>query len=201
MTPLLFNLGERTVRSFGLFLLFSSALVAGLGAADAVKPKARKAEADAAATVPESKAAKREEKLAARNATEGPTEAEQRQLERLRERLAVTDDAEWTVIAGRIARVEETRRALAQEQGGARPNAANPAKVRKNGKPSGAEFEALRAAVTDNYPEAEIKSRLTKAHEAHQKLQEEFAKAQSELRAVLSVRQEAIVVMAGLLPP
>jgi hypothetical protein len=190
---------SRTFRGWFRYLFLPCVLAAGLTAADATKPKVRKPADDA--NVPEAKVAKREEKLAAREGAEANREADSRQLERLRERLGVTDDAEWTLISGRIAKVEELRRALAQEQGAARPNAANPVKVRKNAKPAGSEFDALRAAVNDGYPEAEIKARLAKAHEARQNAEQELAQAQTDLRAVLSVRQEAIVVMAGLLPP
>ncbi len=131
-----------------------------------------------------------------------PEVAQAKSLDRLREKLEVADDSEWSVIQTRIARVEEVQRTLwatgvnnrgglnlTDKPKGPTATAANP------------ERESIRAAVTDKMPDAEIKSRLSRAHEIQQQNEAQLAKAQSELRAVLSVRQEAIVVVAGLLPP
>lgn len=216
MNPNFSPVGRCAIRVLALLILSSWPLVAGLAAADAAKAKVRNtdgnattdakaakreeklaAKTDGGATT-DAKAAKREEKLAAKNDPGATGEAESRQLTRLRERLGVTDDAEWAVVAERIAKVEEARRNLAQDPNASRPNAAN---ARRNGRPTGSDYDALRAAVTDQYPDAEIKARLARAHEARQKNEAQLLQAQTELRAVLSVRQEAIVVMAGLLPP
>lgn len=59
---------------------------------------------------------------------------------------------------------------------------------------------ALQFAIRDKLPEAEIKSRLERVRESRRDNEAKLAKAQDELRAVLSVRQEAIAVMFGLLP-
>lgn len=112
-----------------------------------------------------------------------------RGLTRLREAMRVTDDAEWAVIAERIAAV--------QAVGGA-------AGVKDKAKPAGAERtaqEALRAAVRDGLPDAELRLRLARAHELHREREARLARARAELRAVLTVRQEAVVVLAGLLDP
>jgi tRNA A37 methylthiotransferase MiaB len=58
----------------------------------------------------------------------------------------------------------------------------------------------LRAAITDKLPDAEVKSRLERLREVRKQNEAKVAKAQEELRAVLSVRQEAVAVMFGLLP-
>ncbi|MBL9202076.1 MAG: hypothetical protein JNL39_16310 [Opitutaceae bacterium] len=116
---------------------------------------------------------------------------------RLRERLEVTDDAEWAVISERITRVEELRRATA-----AGPLAAiDRAKRSARGESAGTEREALRSAVTDRLPDAEIRSRLARLGEAQKREAAKLAQAQEDLRAVLTVRQEAIAVMLGLLSP
>jgi hypothetical protein len=58
----------------------------------------------------------------------------------------------------------------------------------------------LRAAITEKLPDAEVKSRLDRLREVRKQNEAKVAKAQEELRAVLSVRQEAVAVMFGLLP-
>ena len=58
----------------------------------------------------------------------------------------------------------------------------------------------MRQAITDNLPDAEIKSRLARLREVRKDNEEKLTKAQEDLRAVLSVRQEAVAVMFGLLP-
>jgi chaperonin cofactor prefoldin len=52
----------------------------------------------------------------------------------------------------------------------------------------------------DKLPDAEIKSRLTRLRDSRKTNEEKLQKVQEELRAVLTVRQEAVAVMAGLLP-
>ena len=70
----------------------------------------------------------------------------------------------------------------------------------RSGRTANPESDSLRQAIMDKLPDAEIKSRLTRLRESRKNNEEKLARAQEELRAVLSVRQEAIAVMAGLLP-
>lgn len=127
-----------------------------------------------------------------------PAEADARALSRLREHLEVSDDAEWAVITARINEVVIARAALgvpvANFRGGPPPGD-------KGKRPGRAEQDALRAAVRDKLPDAEIKARLERAHEVFQRNQARMDQAHANLRAVLTVRQEAIAVVAGLLPP
>ncbi len=118
-------------------------------------------------------------------------DTQNRTLTRLREQLEVTDDDEWDVIALRIGKLEEARR------GGAASAPADRSK-RTSGN---IERDMLKAAVSDKLPEAEIKGRLARAREAYRQNEDRLVAAQSDLRAVLTVRQEAIAVIAGLLPP
>ena len=140
----------------------------------------------------------------ARPAKPSPGEAASKQLDRLREKLEVSDDTEWSVITERISRVEEIRRTLWANPTHGRPVAPAADKGKRGGGGSttgNAERDALRDAVNDKLPEAEIKSRLARAHEIQQQNESRLAQAQMDLRAVLTIRQEAIMVMAGLLPP
>ena len=125
----------------------------------------------------------------------GGTDPQARMLTKLREQMEITDDSEWAIVTARITRVEELRRAATTGPSGR----GGPSSGKRSG--GNAERDALRAAVTDNLPEAEIKSRLSRARDLYQHNQEQLAAAQADLRAVLGVRQEAIAVLAGLLPP
>jgi hypothetical protein len=126
--------------------------------------------------------------------------------ERLREQFGVTDDAEWALIAERLTKLSEIRRSIGGGIGrGAPPGGSPPAGggggPRTTRGPSGnPEQDALRAAITDKLPDAEVKSRLDRLRDVRKQNETKLTKAQEELRAVLSVRQEAIAVMFGLLP-
>jgi len=112
-----------------------------------------------------------------------------RGLTRLREAMRVTDDAEWALIAERIAAVQA---------------ASGAAGAKDKAKPAGTERtaqESLRSAVRDGLPDAELRLRLARAHELYREREARLARARAELRAVLTVRQEAVAVLAGLLDP
>ena len=110
----------------------------------------------------------------------------------LRTQFDVADDAEWQLIADRITKVSELRRATTAGafglRGGPRASAS-----------SNSEQAALRAAVTEKLPDAEIKARLERLREAHKQAEAKLDQAREDLRSVLTVRQEAIAVLAGLL--
>jgi hypothetical protein len=131
-----------------------------------------------------------------------PTDSQSRTLAKVRERLEVTDDDEWALISERILRVEEVRRSVGSSSGRGGPSLGD--KDKRGPRPSSAgpsEQESLRAALGDNLPDAEIKLRLARARDVHLQNEAKLAKAQSELRSVLTIRQEALAVVAGLLPP
>jgi hypothetical protein len=131
-----------------------------------------------------------------------PADAQARVLDRLREKLDVTDDTEWALIVERMTTIDEIRRTLWTSSSSSRgPLPGTEKNKRKSGSSGNPERDALRSAVSDNLPDAEIKSRLARAHEIHRRNEARLAQAQANLRAVLSIRQEAVVVMAGILPP
>jgi hypothetical protein len=143
-----------------------------------------------------------------------PAQAQEAMLTRIREQFAVTDDAEWALISERLTKVSEARRATGGGLGGAVAMIGRGPGGGGNGGGGGGgnaggragrgggspETESLRAAVTDKLPDAEIKSRLTRLREVRKESEAKLTKAQEDLRAVLTVRQEAIAVMYGLLP-
>ncbi len=204
-------------------LICAGALSGALLAQDDIAPTAKSSETKA-----EKKAAKRENNLIAQadpaadpnarrrqrgqdgadaaNGTRGnfdPAQMQERMMTALRTQFDVTDDAEWKLISDRIIAVSEIRRAggggfagmMAARGGGTGGPGGN--RGSRGGNP---EADALRQAIQDKLPEAEIKSRLTRLRESRKANEEKLQKAQEDLRSVLSVPQEAVAVMAGLLP-
>jgi Spy/CpxP family protein refolding chaperone len=123
-------------------------------------------------------------------------------LASLRKRMAVTDDAEWGLISARITAVLELRRSAGggfgagfggRGGGGGSDDSARPARA------STPELDALRTAVTNDLTDAEIKARLARLRDARKQNEAKLDKARADLQAVLTVRQEAVAVLAGLL--
>jgi hypothetical protein len=134
-----------------------------------------------------------------------PQEMQARMLNALRERLEVTDDEEWKVISDRVLKVSELRRAsmgggFGMAGRGAPPPGGGDRGGPRPGGSSNPELAALSSAVRDKLTDAEIKSRLDRVREVRKENEVKMAKAQEELKAVLTVRQEAIAVVFGLLP-
>ncbi|UCD50683.1 MAG: hypothetical protein JSW27_24570 [Phycisphaerales bacterium] len=156
----------------------------------------------------------------------GPFEPERmRQMmeERLKEQLGTTD-AEWQVIGPRLTKVmnlsRETqmgggmarmfmrgRRGQGGPMGGPPQGAAQEGERRGRRGPFGMEETAVSKAsdalqtTLENAsasPE-EIKAKLTALRTAKEKARQELATAQKELREVLSLRQEAQLVLMGML--
>ncbi len=143
-----------------------------------------------------------------------PQEMQARMLAGLRERMEVKDDEEWKLISERIAKVAELRRSAPGVPGmmmmmGRGPGGGPGGPGREEGgmgrggpRPGGgsAEMTALASALRDKLPDAEIKSRLERLRDQRKDSEAKLARAQEDLRAVLTMRQEAMAVMAGLLP-
>ena len=142
-----------------------------------------------------------------------PQEMQARMLAGLRERMEVKDDEEWKLISERIAKVAELRRSapggagmmmMGRGPGGGGPG--GPGREEGGGRggfrPGGgsSEMTALASALRDKLPDAEIKSRLERLRDQRKDSEAKLARAQEDLRAVLTMRQEAMAVMAGLLP-
>lgn len=136
-----------------------------------------------------------------------PADMQARMLTAMRERLEVPDDDEWKLISERITKVMELRRTSAGALGGGGmmfgrggPQGGGDTSGRGGRGGNNPEAAALTAALRDKLPDAEIKSRLDRMREARKDSEAKLAKAQEDLRAVLSIRQEAMAVIAGLLP-
>jgi hypothetical protein len=94
-------------------------------------------------------------------------------------------------------------RGMAGGQGGNNNQNGQGGRGNRQGRMGGAnnpEMDALQAAINDKAPDAEVKARLERLREVRKDNEAKLTKAQEDLRAVLSVRQEAAAVLAGLLP-
>jgi hypothetical protein len=135
-----------------------------------------------------------------------PEEMQARMLSSLRERLEVPDDEEWKIISVRLGKVVELRRSTIGTAGGiaaAFAGRGSPGGDNRGGRGRTAgnpEMSALQSAVRDKLPDAEIKSRLDRLRQSRRDNETKLSQAQEELRAVLSIRQEAVAVVFGLLP-
>lgn len=130
-----------------------------------------------------------------------PAQRQQFFLDRMKERLEVTDDAEWKAMQPLVQKVMDARMA-AGPMGGpgmmGRPRGGDQG-GRGFGPPPSPEAEALQRAIDGKASNSELKAAMAKYQESRKAKQAELEKAQAELRKVLSVRQEAIATASGLL--
>jgi hypothetical protein len=145
-----------------------------------------------------------------------PEQMRQRMMERMREQFDVKDDAEWKLIEERITKVMDAQRATRSFAGmggfgggrrgggpggpGGDQAGAGGGRARGGfgGEPN-PDVEALQKAIEAKAPADEIKAKLAKVREDRKAADAKLDAAQDELKKVLSVRQEAVAVMAGLL--
>jgi hypothetical protein len=130
-----------------------------------------------------------------------PAQMQQMMLDRYKQMLEVTDDAEWTAIKPLVQKVMEARMAGFAGMGrGMMGGRGGP-----GGGPPGMfgqampEAEALQKAIDAKASKAEIKAALAKLVAARQAKQNELLQAQDNLRKVLTTRQEATATLNGLL--
>lgn len=132
---------------------------------------------------------------------------QQRMLERYKERLEITDDAEWKALQPLIQKVMDARMAIGGGgrggfgPGNRRGGDANQANSTQRRGPAQANpaAEELQKAVDNKVPAAELKTALAKYVDYRKGKRADLEKAQDALRAVLTARQEAIAVLMGLL--
>jgi len=144
-------------------------------------------------------------------------EFRQRRMDDYRERLEIKGDDEWKAIQPLIAKVMDARqdigfgggRGFGRGGGGGRRGGGN-TDAQANGNNQGGrrgfpggepspEAEELQKAIDSNASKDELKAKLTKFREARKEKEAKLAKAQEDLRKVLSVKQEAAAVLNGLL--
>jgi hypothetical protein len=154
-----------------------------------------------------------------------PAQFRQRMLDGLRDQLDVKDDAEWKVLEIAIGKVFDARQDIGFGGGGMRFGRGNRGggngtnvtatassgttiatdqggQNRRRGGFGGTpspEAEDLQKAIEAKAPASEIKAKLAKLREANKAKEAKLESAQEDLRKLLSSRQEATAVLAGLL--
>jgi len=139
-----------------------------------------------------------------------PEQMRQRMMERIREQLAVKDEAEWGVIESRIKKINDARSGMGRGFGGfggpGGPGGQGGPGGRQGGRQGPGGFgqpnpdaEALQTALDSGASADDIKSKLTAYRAAAKQKEAQLEKAQDELRQLLSVKQEARAVLLGLL--
>ena len=116
-----------------------------------------------------------------------PARMQQRMLEPLKDLLEVTDNDEWAALKPLIQKVMDARLAA---------SASRSPGPRTFGLP---EAEALQKSIDAKGSKVEIKAALGRCLAARQTKQAELQQAQNNLRKVLTLRQEAIATLNGLL--
>lgn len=141
-----------------------------------------------------------------------PAQFQQRMAERYKEQLKVTDE-EWAVIQPLVQKVQEKQRETrggfggrgggrgggGQGGEGGRGGQGGPGGQRGGGGGS-PESQALRTTLeNENASADEIKTKLTALRDARKKAATELETAREDLRKVLTQRQEAALVLMGIL--
>jgi hypothetical protein len=132
---------------------------------------------------------------------------QQRMTDYIRQQLAVTNDDDWKVIEPRLAKVTQLRmETMLGGMGGFRGMMGNRGGGGGGGMrglsalaPSSPEADALQKAIDDNAPAGQVKAALEKVREARKLKAAALAKAQEQLRQVLTIRQEAVMVSMSML--
>ncbi len=127
----------------------------------------------------------------------------------LREQLRVTNDTEWTLIEQRIAAVSKARAAVAAYgggmmgmggmRGGFGGGFGGGGRFAGLASLTSPEQKALQQAIDADAPAPQIHELLANFLAAGKQKHDALAKAQDDLREVLTTRQEAICLLGGLL--
>ena len=130
-----------------------------------------------------------------------PEERRAAMATRIKEAMGATD-AEWAVLSPKVEKLQtlQFQSMMGRGMGRGRGGPGGPPDANRPSSPVGDAAHELQTLLEnkDATPE-QIKAKLTTLRDARAKAKEELTKAQTELREVLSVRQEAVLVSMGLL--
>jgi len=131
-----------------------------------------------------------------------PAQRQQMMMDRYKEDLGFTNDTEWSAVEPLVQKVSDARRESMMGMFGGG--------FRRGGQGGGGGFggqnvptdpdrEALQQAIDNNAPAAQVKTLLDKYRASVKAKQAKLEAAQADLKKVLSQKQEAAAVLAGLL--
>lgn len=134
-----------------------------------------------------------------------PAQFRERMMNRYKEQLGITDEEEWKAILPKLEKVMAAQRDARTGGGGfggrgGRFGGGRDGDRQQQQSAVARATQELRTALENESTSSEVISqRLTAYREARAKAQQELAAAQKELRELLVQRQEAVLVMQGLL--
>ena len=135
-----------------------------------------------------------------------PAQFQQRMMDQIRQSLNLTNDDEWAAIQPLVQKVMDARREIGgggmgmPGPGGPGGPPGGPGGRGGPGAQASSEQQALQKAIDDAAPVPQIKDALAKCRAARKDKQAKLAAAQTDLKNVFSVKQEAQAVLLGLLP-
>jgi hypothetical protein len=124
-------------------------------------------------------------------------------MDRYKEQLGFTNETEWSAVQPMVqkvadARMEVNRGGFGGRRGGGGPGGGGGGGFGGNQTPD-PDREALQQAIDNNAPAAQLKTLLDKYRASVKAKQAKLESAQADLKKVLSQKQEAAAVLAGLL--
>jgi hypothetical protein len=140
-----------------------------------------------------------------------PAQMQQRIMENVQSELEFTNDTDWNAVQPLVQKVLDARRDVGfgnmgrlfgRGRGGPGGGDQGNRQRRGGGGPFGQpspEQDALQKAIDDNAPSSQVKDLLAKYEESQKAKHAKLQKAQDDLRAVLTVKQEATATLLGLL--
>jgi hypothetical protein len=138
-----------------------------------------------------------------------PAQMQQMMMQRYQEQLGITNDTEWSAIQPLVQKVMDAQRAARGNMGrmfgrggpggpgGGGPGGGGPGGFGQQQSDPAA--DALQQALESSAPTGQIKDLLTKYQASQKAKQATLATAQDDLRKVLTVQQEALATLMGLL--
>jgi len=139
-----------------------------------------------------------------------PEEMRQRMMDRYKEMMGVKSDDEWKAIETRVQKVMDARREVGGMGGGMRgmfgprrgggdTQAEGSDRRRQFGPAPSPAAEDLQKAIESGASSDTIKTKLEAYREDRKQKQAAVVKAQEDLKKILTLKQEAAAVLAGLL--
>jgi hypothetical protein len=124
-----------------------------------------------------------------------PAQMQQHMMQNIQNQLGFTNETDWSAVQPLVQKILDNQRALRGNmrrlfaRGG--PGATN--------QPSDPVADALQHAIDNAAPKDQVKDLLTKYQASQKEKQNVLTTAQDNLRAVLTVKQEAQATLMGLL--
>jgi len=130
-----------------------------------------------------------------------PAQFQQRMMDRYKQDLGFTNDTDWSAVQPLVQKVADARREVdmgrfAGFRGGRGGRGGGGGGFNA---PTDPDREALQQALDSNAPAAQVKTLLDKYRTSQKAKQAKLESAQADLKKVLSQKQEASAVLAGLI--